>query len=467
MFFNSLSFVGFFFVVYATYLCFQRSYKVQNVLLMIASYFFYGCWNYKFLFLLAFSTFLDYYCGLRIHQATDERERKRWLMLSIIVSFVILGFFKYYNFFIDSMAGLLDMLGWHVSPWILDIVLPVGISFYTFHGISYVVDIYNRKFVPVKSYIDYSLFVCFYPLLVAGPIERATHLLPQIVKPRKISADQVNAGIYLIIWGFFKKVVIADNVGIIADEIFNKYYTYHSGIDLWLGVLAFAFQIYGDFSGYTDIARGLSKLMGFELMLNFRLPYFSRSPSEFWQRWHISLSSWLRDYLYISLGGNRKGEFKTYRNLMLTMLLGGLWHGAAWNFVLWGFYHGGLLVAYRWFDEKRIRIIRNGFLMGLIMFGFTLGGWLLFRAKNIWQIGYFVKGLFNPVVSAGTGALALKIAVIIIPLILAEIFLYVKKDMLAPARFPVVLRALFYCLLFMAILVFGVREGAEFIYFQF
>ncbi|HEY1038532.1 MAG TPA: MBOAT family O-acyltransferase, partial [Bacteroidia bacterium] len=373
MMFNSLSFLGFFIIVYSSYLLFRKNFKIQNLILLIASYYFYSCWDWRFLFLLVFSTFLDYFTGAKIFDAKTQKGKKRWLVTSIGINLGFLAFFKYYNFFIDSFADLTGRLGFHVSLPVLSIVLPVGISFYTFHGLSYVLDLYNNKITPERNFVNYSLFVSFFPLLVAGPIERATHLLPQISKPRSINADQVNAGLFLIVWGFFKKVVIADNLARISDQVFSHPQWDFSGIDLWLGVFAFMFQIYCDFSGYSDIGRGISKLMGFELLMNFKLPYFSKDPSEFWQRWHISLSGWLRDYLYIPLGGNKNGKLKTYRNLMITMILGGLWHGAAWTFVLWGFYHGALLVIYRVAEERAIISVNRYRIINVaIMFLFTL-----------------------------------------------------------------------------------------------
>ncbi len=321
------------------------------------------------------------------------------MSLSIAANLSILGFFKYFDFFADSFARLLSTFGMEADWPTLNIVLPVGISFYTFQTLSYTIDVYRRKLDPTKSFLDFALFVAFFPQLVAGPIVRASHLLPQILRPRRITSPEIDAGLFLILWGYFKKVVIADNVGLIANQVFGDYGQYQ-GIDIVIGTLAFAVQIYCDFSGYTDIARGLCKLMGFDLMLNFRLPYLADSPSDFWQRWHISLSSWLRDYLYIPLGGNRHGELATYRNLMITMLLGGLWHGAAWTFVIWGAYHGVLLCVYRAASDCRhIFAVQDSYSRGnstvqssiralriSIMFGFTLLGWLIFRSESPQQI---------------------------------------------------------------------------------
>ena len=296
------------------------------------------------------------------------------------------------------------MFGMSADYATLNIILPVGISFYTFQSMSYTIDIYRRQLTPAKTFLDFALFVAFFPQLVAGPIERARNLLPQIERPRQINWAMVDAGLFLILWGFFKKVVIADNVGVYSDQVFDGYEGLH-GIDVLVGVLAFTLQIYCDFSGYSDIARGLCKLMGFELMVNFKLPWFARNPSDFWARWHISLSTWLRDYLYIPLGGNRGGgAVATCRNLMITMLLGGLWHGASWNFLIWGLYHGLILVLYRLFEtplqvfsppagtwSNRLSTI---FSIAL-MFSLGLVGWVIFRAESAEQIVSMLHSIAN------------------------------------------------------------------------
>ena len=321
----------------------QRYFRLQNGILLIASYVFYGFWDWRFLALLFVSTVVDYNLALLIEKSESPGERKALLAASICVNLGILGFFKYFGFFAESFASLLNSFGFQSSTPFFNIVLPVGISFYTFQTMSYTIDVYRRKLPATRNFFDFALFVSFFPQLVAGPIERATKLLPQVLQPRKFSQSNFVEGFYLIILGLFKKVVIADNMAPIVNYIFSRDVSTLSGAEVLVGVYAFAFQIYGDFAGYTDIARGVAKWLGFDLMLNFRMPYFATSPSDFWQRWHISLSSWLRDYLYIPLGGNRQGTLLTYRNLMLTMVLGGLWHGAAWTFVAWGFFHGLIL----------------------------------------------------------------------------------------------------------------------------
>ena len=475
MLFNSLVFLAFFIVVYAAYLLLNRHYKAQNRLLLVASYVFYGYWDWRFLSLIAISTVIDYGVGLILSRSESPRKRKWLLFLSVFANLGLLGFFKYFNFFADSFAGLLGMFGMDAGYVTLNIVLPVGISFYTFQTMSYTIDIYHRKIEPTRSFLDFALFVSFFPQLVAGPIERAVNLLPQVSHPRKIKKSQVNAGIFLILWGYFKKVVIADNMAVIAAQIFNGY-TNYQGLDILIGILAFTVQIYCDFSGYSDIARGLAKIMGFDLMVNFKLPYFALNPSDFWLRWHVSLSSWLRDYLYIPLGGNKGGTAATQRNLALTMLLGGLWHGAAWHFVIWGAFHGLILALYRVFDRhpehedpwsgkySYARILSKM----LLMFILTLIGWVIFRASTIHQIWYMLTNVFYGWTwSPESLELGYRLLFFSLPLILIQIYQYQKKDLLAPVKFPALIKYSLYTFFLLWIFIFGVREATEFIYFQF
>lgn len=475
MLFNSLTFVVFFLVVYAAYLVTQRSLRAQNLMLLAASYVFYGAWDWRFLSLIAASTLIDYTIGLRLgalqNQADAAPRRKLLVTMSVAANLGLLGVFKYFNFFADSLVGLLNAVGIHADAVTLRIVLPVGISFYTFQTLSYTIDVYRGRLQPTRNLINFALFVAFFPQLVAGPIERASRLLPQLEKPRSPTVWQVDSGIFLILWGYFKKVVIADRAGLMVDQVFNNY-TDHTGLILCVAVLAFSVQIYADFSGYSDIARGLSRLMGIELMVNFKLPYFALNPSDFWQRWHISLSSWLRDYLYIPLGGNRRGN--VYRNLMLTMLLGGLWHGAAWNFVIWGGFHGGILILYRRWEKTPMHEDpwegphRTGVVLGkmTLMFGLTLVGWLIFRATSPEQILYFVRNA--SLMPSRTGAALLgKLAFFASPLVVMQLFQYRSRDLLVACRAPDSMRMLLYAGLFIGILFFGVRESIEFIYFQF
>jgi len=343
MLFNSLGFALFLPCVFIIYwFVTNRSLRLQNGSLLIASYFFYASWDYRFLFLLIFSTLLDYLTGMRIAASESKGRKQFWLWLSICVNLGFLGIFKYYNFFVSSFAEMMELAGIQVNIRSLEIILPLGISFYTFHGLSYILDIYNNRIKPEKNIIDYAVFVSYFPLLVAGPIERATHLLPQIKKERTFNYKQATNGVFLILWGLFKKIVVADNCAPLVDFIFGSESLPAS--TLVAGAVLFAFQIYADFSGYSDIAIGVSKLFGIEVFINFRFPYFSRNIAEFWRRWHISLTSWFRDYLYIPLGGSREGKWKSIRNVFIIFLVSGLWHGANWSFIAWGGIHACLFL---------------------------------------------------------------------------------------------------------------------------
>jgi D-alanyl-lipoteichoic acid acyltransferase DltB (MBOAT superfamily) len=483
MLFNSVQFFIFFAVFYAVFLVVRRHLVRRNVLLLCASYIFYASWNWHFLSLIIISTLVDFTLARRMSRyglddLTDKRKRQLLFMTSLIVNLGILGTFKYFNFFVDSFAVLMDSIGLQSNMTTLSLLLPVGISFYTFQTMSYTFDVYRGKLESVDSLLDFAVFVAFFPQLVAGPIERASNLLPQIQSVRPIHIQQIHTGIYLIIWGLFQKMVIADHAAVIANEVFNHHAQYQ-GIDILIGVLAFTFQIYGDFSGYSDIARGVSKLMGIELMVNFRLPYFAMNPSDFWNRWHISLSTWLRDYLYIPLGGNRKGQLKTYRNLMITMVLGGLWHGAAWNFVIWGFYHGAILILYRVFERKPMHANpwSGGYNYGIVvmkmafMFALTMLGWLIFRVESLPQLVDMLASMtqvhtlsIHPQIMAQSlkpFALHMSIFGVLI------FWQYLKRNLLVVIHTHWVLQSVVLFLLIVWIIVFGVRESAEFIYFQF
>ncbi|MEC4048404.1 MBOAT family O-acyltransferase [Flavobacterium sp. SUN046] len=405
MFFNSFHFAVFLPIVFVLYwfVC-NKSKATQNFLLIIASYYFYSCWNWHFLFLLIFSTLLDYYTALKIEENELPKYRKFWLWLSISINLGFLGVFKYYNFFAESFASLLHSFGFTVSPITLKLILPVGISFYTFHGLSYIIDIYYKRIKAEKNFVDYSLFVSYFPLLVAGPIERATHLLPQIKVKRSFNFDKAKEGIYQIVWGLVKKVVIADSCANYANEIFNHYPSMNS-LSLLLGAVYFAFQIYGDFSGYSDIALGTSKLFGLDLLRNFNYPYFSRDIAEFWRKWHISLSSWFRDYLYIPLGGSKGSKLFQVRNTFIIFVVSGFWHGASWTYVAWGFinavYFLPLLLlnrnrknvddfVLRW-NLESVRTLVNI----LITFCITCLAWIFFRAKSIGDAIGYIQRMFN------------------------------------------------------------------------
>lgn len=339
MLFNSLSFAVFLPLVFLLYwFVAGKSTKHQNILLLAASYYFYACWDWRFLFLLLFSTALDYFSALKIEAETTTTSRKLWLWISISINLGFLALFKYYNFFAESFQEAAAGLGLSIHPTILSVVLPVGISFYTFHGLSYIIDCYYNRIKAERNFTDYAVFVSFFPLLVAGPIERATHLLPQIKTKRTFNYVNAVNGLKQILWGLFKKVVIADNCAEFANHIFDNSDTL-PGSTLALGAVFFAFQIYGDFSGYSDIAIGTARLFGIDLIRNFAYPYFSRDIAEFWRRWHISLSSWFRDYIYIPLGGSRNGRLISIRNTFIIFILSGFWHGANWTFICWGLLH--------------------------------------------------------------------------------------------------------------------------------
>ena len=405
MFFNSLHFAVFLPLVFLLYwVVGNSSKKIQNIILILASYYFYSCWDWRFLFLLVFSTFLDYFTALKIEKSEKEIPRKIWFWISIGINLGFLGIFKYYNFFAVSMANMLHSIGFEANPLLLKLILPVGISFYTFHGLSYVIDIYYKRITAERNFVDYSLFVSYFPLLVAGPIERATHLLPQVKVTRKFNFDQAKSGIYQILWGLFKKVVIADTCAMYANAIFDNYQSMNS-LSLVLGAFYFAFQIYGDFSGYSDIALGVSKLFGIDLLRNFNYPYFSRDIAEFWRRWHISLSSWFRDYVYIPLGGSKGSKGKQIRNVFVIFLLSGFWHGANWTFLAWGainaLYFLPLLVLNK--NRTNIDSVAIDFSLAsvktiwqiLSTFILTCFTWIFFRSSSIAMALDYIKRIFT------------------------------------------------------------------------
>jgi D-alanyl-lipoteichoic acid acyltransferase DltB (MBOAT superfamily) len=349
--------------------------------LLISSYVFYGWWDYRFLSLIIFSSFIDYFVGKKIEKANGKENKKRWLLVSLCSNLGLLAIFKYYNFFADSFVSTMSTLGWEVNDLTLNIILPVGISFYTFQTLSYSIDIYREKIKSCKDIIAFFTFVSLFPQLVAGPIERASNLIPQIEKRRSLNSTLVKTGIFQIFIGLFRKVAIADNLGVYVDTAYANH-EIHNGSTLLIATIFYAFQIYFDFSGYSDIAIGSAKLFGFKFSRNFNLPYFSKTLTEFWRKWHMSLSYWLRDYLYISLGGNRKGEILTYRNLLLTMLLGGLWHGSSWNFIIWGGIHG-LFLSFEKFTFSKLKINTFNAFGFLYTFIVVLIAWVFFRAVDL------------------------------------------------------------------------------------
>lgn len=400
MLFNSLEFFVFLPIIFVWYWLWQKQrLSLQNGLLLVASYYFYACWDWRFLFLLMFSTGLDYLAGLMMQKATSEENRKFWFWLTITVNIGFLGVFKYYNFFVDSFANLLQGFGFEVHFWTLSVILPVGISFYTFHGLSYVIDIYKKRIEPEHNFVEYALFVSYFPLLVAGPIERATHLLPQIKQKRNFDYHKAIQGVKQIIWGIFKKVVVADNCAFFVNQIFNNTAGYSAG-ELWLGSILFAFQIYGDFSGYSDIALGTSKLFGIDLLRNFNFPYFSKDIADFWRRWHISLSTWFRDYLYIPLGGSKGSKWQRVRNTFIIFLVSGFWHGANWTFIIWGLIHAILFMPLLLANTNRSSLHQLAYSYRdipkiLLTFLFVCIAWVFFRADNLTEAWTYIVGMFD------------------------------------------------------------------------
>jgi D-alanyl-lipoteichoic acid acyltransferase DltB (MBOAT superfamily) len=429
MLFNSIDFVIFLFVVFVLYwFVTNKNFKLQNLLLLFSSYVFYGWWDWRFLSLILISSIVDYTSGIKISEAKTFRIKKTWLLISVFTNLGILGFFKYYNFFSDSFAIAMESLGWEVGSLTLNIILPVGISFYTFQTMSYSIDIYRGTLKPSRNIVAFFTYVAFFPQLVAGPIERASNLLPQIEKIRSFKEKWFNEGIIQIAVGLFRKVVIADNLAVYVDLIYENPEIYNSST-LLLATILYSFQIYYDFSGYSDIAIGTAKLFGFKFQQNFNLPYFSKSITEFWRRWHISLSSWLKDYLYISLGGNRKGIKITYRNLIITMLLGGLWHGSSWNFLVWGGIHGVVLSIEKLIFSRAK--IKNFKVWGMIYtYIIVILAWVFFRAPNLDQSLYIISKLiffdFSMPYLTGVNSLINAIPMLFLGLVI-DLFIFRKK----------------------------------------
>lgn len=402
MLFNSIDFVIFLPLVFILYwFVTNKKLGLQNFLIVAASYLFYGWWDWRFLALILFSTTIDYLIGLKIGSEENETRRKVLLWTSIIANLSVLIFFKYYNFFLDNFSSAFSFFGSPIQTQGLNIVLPIGISFYTFQTLSYSIDIYRRKLTPTKNYITFSAFISFFPQLVAGPIERATHLLPQFAKKRHFDTQNAIKGLRLILWGLVKKIVIADTIAPAVNDIFANYEQYPS-TTLLLGIFLFSFQIYCDFSGYSMIARGLSKLFGFELKINFNYPYFSRNMGEFWRKWHISLSTWFRDYIYIPLGGSKVSKLKTIRNVVVVFLISGLWHGANWNFIIWGGLHALFFIPSVWFGNNRkftdeVKLNRfflpslSDFIRILFTFCVVSFSWVFFRMDSVNAALLFIK----------------------------------------------------------------------------
>ena len=491
MLFNSLEFLVFLPIVFVLYWFVFQKREWQNLLIVIASYVFYGWWDWRFLFLIAFTSVCSYYSGLLIEyyrgRENEEGGKRRQRLVcasNLILNFLILGVFKYYNFFADSLAQLVWSLFHYQLDWVtLNVILPVGISFYTFQALSYTIDVY-RKDVPVtKNIIEFCAFISFFPQLVAGPIERAKNLLPQFQRDRHFDYVQAVDGCRQMLWGFFKKVVIADSCASDLNPLWDSYADY-SGVSLWLLALLFTFQIYCDFSGYSDIAIGCSRLFGIRLLSNFNYPYLSRSIPEFWRRWHISLMTWFRDYVYIPLGGSHCAQWKVIRNTFIVFGVSGLWHGANWTFVVWGLYHGTLIVLYKLLhvNTKDKDILAAGRRLPslkelsrvVVTFGLAVVGWVIFRAENISQAWDFVSRMFLTAFDdfhPRLGSISTFIAILL--LMIVE---YLQRDKVHVLQFCsgnrlfryAVARWTVYLAMLVAIFYFYFNTvSQEFIYFQF
>ena len=507
MVFNTTSFLVFLVAVLAAYFLFGlgRNWKWQNIVLLVASYVSYGFWDTRFLALLAAMTVVNYAAGWAISRSAKAggsvNRRRLWLGLAIAFDLCVLGTFKYFNFFDENLVRVLSSFGIHADTVSLKLILPLGLSFFTFEAVSYPFDIYRGKMAHTSRFLDFALFVSFFPTVVSGPVERASHLLPQFQSPREVTSEKVHEGLWLILWGFFQKLVIADSVGLIVDRVYGSH-TDFQGLDIAIAMAAYTVQILADFAGYTDIARGVARLFGFDLVLNFNVPYAALNPADFWERWHISLSSWFRDYVYISLGGNRKGRWRTSLNQMVTMVLCGLWHGAAWTFVVWGAWHGLLLIIYRlfgWIGEAVGRAIKSwgSVLTGgrmltmprqfgrageaasrtiksggsavsiggrmLIMLVLVGAGWAVFRATSFSQVAYLFSHL-GPSHSENTLGWLLLLVLFTLPLIIVQTLQLRSGSPVFMIRVNPWARGVAYGCLAVGVLIFTQREMAHFIY---
>ena len=479
MLFNSIDFAIFLPIVFILYwFITNKVLKLQNLLIVLASYFFYGWWDWRFLSLIVFSTLVDYTVGLALSREENKIKRKLLLWLSIVVNLGFLGFFKYYNFFLDNFVTAFSFFGTEINGTSLQIILPVGISFYTFQTLSYTIDVYKKKLNPTRDLIAFSAFVGFFPQLVAGPIERASNLLPQFYKKRTFEYSKAIDGLRQMIWGFFKKMVIADNCATYANEIFNNSADYN-GSTLLLGAVFFTFQIYGDFSGYSDIAIGTSRLFGFNLKQNFAFPYFSRDIAEFWRRWHISLSTWFRDYLYIPLGGSRGGIWMKVRNTFIIFIVSGFWHGANWTFIIWGALNAIYFLPLLLRNKNRVHLdiiaagrylptFREALNMSLT-FALTVIAWIFFRAENIDHAASYLTNMFSASLFSTPLILPLDIIFLMLLLLLIEWIgrghLYALEG-IQKIKSPLANISILFVLM-VVILLFMSNTEQEFIYFQF
>ena len=473
MAFNSSVFAIFLILVFAIYWLLNKNLRIQNLFIVVASYFFYGWWDWRFLSLLLVSSIVDFISGYYMAQTNVPRKKKLLLGISLFTNLGILGTFKYYDFFATSFVALFQKFGIDLNIHTLNVLLPVGVSFYTFQTLSYTIEVYRKNLEPSKDLIAFMAFVSFFPQLVAGPIERAKRLLPQFYKKRIFSYEQSVSGLRLMLWGFFKKIVIADNIARSVDLVFNHPEDFH-GITVVLATIGFAIQIYCDFSGYSDIAIGCAKLFGIEIMKNFDAPYFSKSPKEFWRRWHISLSTWFRDYVYIPLGGNKKGFSKMQLNLMITFLISGLWHGANQTFVIWGFLHGSAVCIQNYFEHKKINFRVNNYLSGVLLFSFVCFAWIFFRAGNIQAAILLISNIFHPAGASeinrflGSQIYLSRFAASLCLFVLLEIIMRNIKMQKWFNRIQRKWRWAFYYAIVFWIIYFGAFDNTpHFIYFQF
>lgn len=469
MIFCTTQYLIFFTIVYFFYVFYRRNLQRQNLLLFFSSYIFYATWNWKFLFLLLFSTLIDFYSGLRIETTNNKTTKKLFLIFSIVANLGFLGFFKYTGFIFQNISGVLSFCGINlqVPDFFYRIILPAGISFYTFQTMCYTIDVFKGSIRAERDFVTFAVYVTFFPQLVAGPIERAGNLLKQTKVFRLLSVKNFLFGSRLFLFGCFKKVVIGDNAGVYVDSIFSKLTT-ASPLEVLLATYAFGVQIYCDFSGYTDMARGSAQILGFHLMENFNLPYFAKTIGEFWRRWHISLSSWLRDYLYFPLGGSRCSLLKTCRNLFIVFLLCGIWHGARWTFVLWGIYHGLFVVLERLLKIKPSNRLVKGILQNILTFNIVMFGWLIFRCTSFADLNIACSklvSLFSSHDFSFNHDMLFLISFSFIPLALFE--LLQLKSKFFELRLPVFAQALVYVMMFYAVLFLNIGNTKQFIYFQF
>jgi D-alanyl-lipoteichoic acid acyltransferase DltB (MBOAT superfamily) len=477
MFFNSIDFAIFLPIVFILYwFVTKNNLKLQNLIIVLMSYVFYGWWDWRFLSLIIFSTVIDYLVGRSLKTEENHSKRKILLWTSIIVNLGFLGFFKYFNFFLDNFQSAFSFVGYEISSSSLNIVLPVGISFYTFQTLSYSIDVYRRKLEPTKDFIAFSAFVCFFPQLVAGPIERASNLLPQFYKRRKFNYTLAVDGVKQMVWGFFMKIVIADNCAAYANQIFDDFESYNAG-SLFIGALMFTFQIYGDFAGYSNIAIGVSRLFGFNLKQNFAFPYFSRDIAEFWRRWHISLSTWFRDYLYIPLGGSRVSNVKKIKNTFIIFVVSGFWHGANWTFVIWGLLNAIYFLPLLLLKKNRVhlgvigdsRYPRLNEILGMLMtFLLTILAWVFFRSENITD----AFGFLGNIVTFHSGKsinVSMVVILVIIAFVLIEWFGRRSKFAIQNSfkNYPIIDRVFTYAIIILIFMFGQFNSEYEFIYFQF